>query len=314
MEGGSTSVDPRLEAVIRAIPEWRDAGTVTTLPLEGGITNQNYLVTVDEERYVVRLAGKDTELLGIDREAERAAAEAAHAVGIGPEVVRFIPDLGCLVTRFIEAIPVPPERMREPQMLARVTGALRAFHGGHSIPSAFSPFRVVETYRDEAAARDVAIPTAYARLREAARGIESAFHRAPLSPRPCHNDLLNANFLLQDDRIFIVDYEYAGMGHLFFDLGNFSVNHDFGEEEDARLVASYFGQRTTEAVARLKLMKIMSDFREAMWGVVQQAISTLDFDYVAYAAKHFERCLRATSDPSYEEWLEVAQGPAPVSP
>ena len=314
MGGSSQVVDPRLDAVIDRIPEWRTAGTLTSRPLEGGITNHNFLLEVDGGRYVVRLAGKDTELLGIDREAERAAAEAAHAVGIGPEVVRFIPDLGCLVTRFIEAVPVAPERMREKDMLDRVTRSLRAFHAGPAIPAAFSAFRVVEVYRDEAAARGVAVPPAYDQLVERAHDIEAAFDRAPLPVRPCHNDLLNANFLLQGDRLFIVDYEYAGMGDLFFDLGNFSVNHGFGDEDDARLVVSYFGRATPQAVARLKLMKVMSDFREAMWGVVQQGISTLDFDYVAYADKHLERCLRATGDPSYREWMEKAESPVPVAP
>jgi thiamine kinase-like enzyme len=312
--GGSTSADPRLGAVMEAVPEWRTAGSLTTRPLEGGITNHNFLVHVDGDRYVVRLAGKDTELLGIDRDAERAAAEAAHTVGIGPEVVAFMPELGCLVTRFIEASAIPPDRMREPDMLDRVTGSLRAFHAGPPIPATFSAFRVVEVYRDEAAARDVAIPSVYHDLLERAHDIERAFDRDPLPARPCHNDLLNANFLLQGDRLYLVDYEYAGMGDLFFDLGNFSVNHGFGDEDDARLVSSYFGRPTPEATARLKLMKVMSDFREAMWGVVQQGISTLDFDYVAYADKHIERCFRATGEPLYEEWLEQARGPAPVAP
>src|SRR5919197_1424971 len=180
MGGLSTSAadaDPRLDAVIEAIPEWRTAGSLNTRPLEGGITNHNFLVEVDVDRYVVRLAGEDTELLGIDREAERAAAEAAHAVGIGPEVIRFIPDMGCLVTRFIEASPVSPDLMRDPDMLDRVTRSLRAFHAGPRIPATFSAFRVVEVYRDQAAARDVAVPPAYDELLERAHDIEEALGR-----------------------------------------------------------------------------------------------------------------------------------------
>jgi thiamine kinase-like enzyme len=198
--------------------------------------------------------------------------------------------------------------MREPEMLALVAGALRAFHSGPPIPASFSPFRVVEVYRDEAAARSVSIPPAYETLIGGATDIEAAFGRAPLASRPCHNDLLNANFLLRGDRLFIVDYEYAGMGDPFFDLGNFSVNHAFGDADDMRLVASYFGQAQETAGARLKLMKIMSDFREAMWGVLQQGISTLDFDYVEYADKHFDRCLAQVRDDRYRTWLEQASG------
>src|SRR5213596_1697261 len=151
MGGRSATQDARLGRVVEAIPSWRSASRVTFSPLEGGITNHNYLVEVDGDRFVVRLAGKDTEFLGIDREAERAAAVAAHEVGIGPDVIEFLPELGCLVTRFIEAEHIPPERMSEAGMLKLVARVLRAFHGGPVLPSTFSPFRVVEVYQEEAA-------------------------------------------------------------------------------------------------------------------------------------------------------------------
>jgi thiamine kinase-like enzyme len=112
---------------------------------------------------------------------------------------------------------------------------------------------------------------------------------------PCHNDLLNANFI-DDGDIRIVDWEYAGMGDRFFDLANLSVNHDFGLEEDSLLLAAYFGVEVPAHLAALRLMRIMSDFREAMWGVVQQAISELEFDFVAYAAQHFERMRKTAAD------------------
>lgn len=105
---------------------------------------------------------------------------------------------------------------------------------------------------------------------------------------PCHNDLLNANFL-DDGEIRIVDWEYAGMGDRFFDLANLSVNHEFGGGADQALLEAYFGEATQEALGQLRQMKFMSDFREAMWGVLQSGISTLDFDFTAYAEKHFAR-------------------------
>ena len=301
------TVEARLAAVIDAVPGW-SAQQITTEPLGGGITNHNFLVAAGGKRFVVRLAGKGTRILGIDRRAERAAAEAAYGAGVGPEVVAFLPELECLITRFIEAEPIPVARMREPDVLAAVVAALRAFHAATSIPSTFSPFRVVETYRREAAARSVRIPDAYERLLTRSRAIEGSFDRNPLAPRPCHNDLLNANFLWREGRVFIVDYEYAGMGDLFFDLGNFSVNHEFDDEGDEQLLRAYFGAAPEAHTARLKLMRVMSDFREAMWGVLQQGISTLDFDYVDYATRHFERCTRQASDPRFDQWLDAAAG------
>ena len=93
---------------------------------------------------------------------------------------------------------------------------------------------------------------------------------------PCHNDLLNANFIDDGERLWIVDWEYAGMGDLFFDLANFSVNHELTDDQNHELLQAYFGEVLEDDVRSLILMRFMSDFREAMWGVVQQAISELD--------------------------------------
>jgi thiamine kinase-like enzyme len=121
---------------------------------------------------------------------------------------------------------------------------------------------------------------------------------------PCHNDLLNANFL-DDGAIRIVDWEYAGMGDRFFDLANFSVNHEFGVEDDRRLVSAYFGVERDADVAAVRLMRFMSDFREAMWGVLQSGISELDFDFTGYATKHFDRMDRTAADRKFAGYLRL---------
>ncbi|HEV8675467.1 MAG TPA: hypothetical protein VGX21_15580 [Methylomirabilota bacterium] len=106
--------------------------------------------------------------------------------------------------------------------------------------------------------------------------------------------------------MFIVDYEYAGMGDPFFDLGNFAINNGLPEDAQRTLLERYFGEVTPSNLARLKLMQIMSDFREAMWAVVQQGISTLTVDYVAYAHRHFGRCLTSARDARYPSWVADA--------
>jgi thiamine kinase-like enzyme len=154
--------------------------------------------------------------------------------------------------------------------------------------------------------RGVAIPPEYDLAESIARRIELACLTAPVELRPCHNDLLNANFIEDGRRIRIVDWEYAGMGDPSFDLGNFSINHELEPEADATFLAAYSGEVRPAALARLTLMRVLSDFREAMWGVLQQGISTLDIDFRAYAAEHFERLLLAASRPSFERALERA--------
>jgi thiamine kinase-like enzyme len=290
------------------VPELATGELVFTA-LSGGITNRNFLIEVDgqTERYVVRLAGNDTHLLGISREVELAATTAAAGVGVGPEVVAFIRPEGYLVTRFIEGRPIPIEEMRRPDRLASVAGALRRVHDGPAIPGLFVPFRIVEAYRALALERGVTIAPEYDLAIAIARRIELAFLTAPLELRPCHNDLLNANFIDDGSRIRIVDWEYGGMGDPFFDLGNFSVNHELDADGEAALLAAYDGGAVRPArLARLRLMRLVSDFREAMWGVLQQGISTLDVDFRAYAAEHFDRLLGEAATPAFEVLLREA--------
>jgi thiamine kinase-like enzyme len=195
------------------------------------------------------------------------------------------------------------ERMREPDMLARVADALRAFHDGPPIPGSFDSFRVVEVYRDTALARGGSIPEAYEWAEGIARQIEHL--RAGPRPKPCHNDLLNANFLDDGERLRIVDWEYAGMGDPFFDLANFSINHALGQQEREALLLAYVGEVRLADARALELMCFMSDFREAMWGVVQTAVSELDFDFKAYAAEHFARLERTAADPAFRTALDA---------
>ncbi len=191
--------------------------------------------------------------------------------------------------------------MREPAQLARVATALRAFHQSPPIPGRFDALEVVEAYRDTAVARGASLPEAFA----AAHGValQISARRADQAPRPCHNDLLNANFIDDGERLVIVDWEYAGMGDPFFDLANFSINHDLDAEARAVLLAAYAGDAHSEGLAALDLMRFMSDFREAMWGVVQGVVSELDFDFGTYAAEHFERMERTAAEPGFRRAL-----------
>ena len=274
----------RVEAIVERVWPGRDAQIEV---LGGGITNRNFKVTLDDGAYVLRIGGKDTALLGIDRRVEHEASLAAAAVGVGPEVIAFIEPEGYLVTRFLGGTVVEPEAIRAPEAIRRIAQSLRAVHGGPPIPARFDSFRVVEAYAATAATSGVAVPDAYSRALETAALVERA--RGAAAERPCHNDLLTANFIDDGQRIRIVDWEYAGMGDVFFDLANFAVNNGLTDDESSELLHAYFGDVRPEHERALTLMRFMSDFREAMWGVVQQALSDLDFDFRGYAEEHFER-------------------------
>ena len=259
-------------------------------PLSGGITNRNFKVEVDGEGYVLRIGGRDTELLGIDRYNEHEASIAAARLGLAPEVLRY--QSGYLVTRFIEG---EPGRIDSVEEVARM---LRRLHDSPRIGGRFDAFRVVEAYRATAIEHGVPVPVDYDHADKIARTIERL--RADVPQRPCHNDLLAANFINDGSRLWIVDWEYAGMGDPYFDLGNFAVNNALDEDAEARFLAAY----GADDLDGFLLMRFMSDFREAMWGVVQQALSELDVDFKAYATEHFERLDRTAAEPRFRKALQ----------
>jgi len=291
------------EDVIAKVSLWVGAQDLSYKPLGGGITNKNYRVDVDGQSYVLRIAGAKTELLGIDRQNEYTANSAAGKLGIAPEVVYYIQPEGYLVTRFLTAGPLPQDKLRLPVNLRKVAELLKIIHGMADIPGEFIVFRVVEEYARVARGYEVQFPDNYDWLLEQMYAAEHAFQSDALPLRPCHNDLLNENFLKDGEDIYILDWEYAGMGDIYFDLANLSVNHGFTDDEDRLLLEVYFGELNDVNWARLKVMKILSDFRESMWAMVQIGISELDFDFRAYADKHFDRMTKNIKDDCWDKWL-----------
>jgi thiamine kinase-like enzyme len=280
--------------------------------LDGGITNRNFRARLGGRDYVIRIPGKDTSLLEIDRAAEKIANERAARIGVAPPVAGMLDEPQAIVTVFVEGEAMEPADLREADVLAGVARSLRAIHDlGEPLPTSFDSFRIVETYAETARERGAALPEAYAEAKRRAAAIEVAFGGPEHDPVPCHNDLLAANFIRGPQQMWIVDWEYAGMGDRYFDLANFAVNNELGEAAELALLEAYFAEDPTAArVASLRLMKFMSDFREAMWGVVQSVVSELDFDFEAYAAKHFQRMLQTAAAPDFDTWLREASEPA----
>ena len=292
-----------IEEAIARVPQWANVTDLKSSPLTGGITNENFRIEVNGDVFVLRIPGADTELLGIVRATECAVSQLAGDIGIGPEVFYVIEPEGYLVTSFIDGKLPPPEQLGQPLNIRRVAEAIRRVHKMDTIPETFSPFRVVENSAEIAHRFKVDFPDNFDWLIEQMNIAEAALLKSPFTPRLCHNDLLNANFL-DDGQIRILDWEYAGMGDPVFDLANFAVHHEFSDDQDRWLLEFYFGGVTAENWARIKLLKVISDFREAMWAMVQIGISKLDFDFRDYANTYFDRTEQGMKGAMWEQWLE----------
>src|SRR3954454_24899369 len=280
------------------------------VPLDGGITNRNYRATFGGREYVIRFPCEESELLSIDRGSELIASERAAALGIAPPVAAALDDPPLSVTGFVEGHAMTPAELRKPSAVSNVAVALRRFHAsGVHLPHVFSVVTLVQGYAATAAARGTRVPAAYEPALERARMIDSALTHQEHAPVPCHNDLLAANFIGDGDRLWIVDWEYAGMGDRYFDLGNFAVNNELDDAAADALLSKYFGEPPpARRSAALALMRFMSDLREAMWGVVQGVLSELASASAGYAHAHFERLESPAADPRFGSWLEPARG------
>src|SRR5437867_7049082 len=206
-------MDQHIERILNQIPGWNVADAIVT-PLVGGITNQNYRVDVGEGTFVLRIGGKGTHLLGIDRGRESICTAIAAQVGVGAEVIHFLPAEDVLVTRFIVGTGITPETATQHETLRRIVDSIKRYHAGPAFPGTFSPFETVRNYHKLALERSVTFPETLPQVFALMERIEQALG-ALHQPKPCHNDLLASNFIDDGRTIWILDWEYAGMGDIF---------------------------------------------------------------------------------------------------
>jgi len=275
-------------------------------PLGGGLTNHNVRLQYATGDVVVRIAGEGTGELGIDRGDEAAATQNAAMLGIGPQVLTVLPEHGSLVTRFVPATPLSPAAVRGGQLDA-VVRALKTLHDGPPLAARFNYCEVLEDYRATARSHNVPEHQHEELAREIAAQTQAVLTGTEHEPVACHNDLLAANILDDGSRLWIVDWEYAGMNDRYFDLANLAVNNGFTADDESSLLVAYFGWTDKRSLARLRLMRLVSDAREAHWGLVQQGVSTLDFDYAAYADEHFVRLAEAAGADRLQQLLSTAR-------
>ncbi|MEM1298510.1 MAG: choline/ethanolamine kinase family protein [Pseudomonadota bacterium] len=288
-----STLDPAARAV--ALPCWRDPGRAE--PIGGGITNRNYRIIDDGRVFMVRI-GEDIPVHGILRWHEVMASKAAHAAGIAPRVVYHEP--GALVLDYIDGRTFAEEDVRNPENLARLIGLIRTAH--EKIPEHLRgpvlSFWVFQVLRDYAATLREAGSTHVGRLAgllQTAETLEAAV--GPVELVLGHNDLLAANILDDGDRLWLVDWEYAGFNSPLFDLGGLATNNGLNQHQEMFMLGRYFEGPVTGALWRsYTAMKCASLMRETMWSMVSEIHSELDFDYGAYTAENMARLEAALED------------------
>ncbi len=294
-----------LEEVLAAIPELRDAESVE--PLTGGLTNTNYRITSPSGCYVVRISGKDTSLLAIDRENETHNTIAAAETGVGAPFVAAIPEHDALVLGYLDGEVMDAEKLRSGDHLAGIAEACRRLHAGRRFLRDFDMFEIQPGYLEIVRERGFRLPGRYEEFEPEIRDLERAMRVRPEPTVPCNNDLLAENFILANGEMRLIDYEYSGNNEASFELGNVWSESNLSPEQLEELVAAYWGRPLRNKVARARLWGLMSKYGWTLWGSIQDAISDIDFDFWGWAMEKYERAVEELEGAHFRKLLEDVQ-------
>jgi thiamine kinase-like enzyme len=294
-----------LEEVLAAVPELRDAESVE--PLTGGLTNTNYKVTSPSGRYVVRISGKDTSLLAIDRENEAHNTIAAAETGVGAPFVAVLPEHDALVLGYLDGEVMDSEKLRSGEHIAAIAEACRRLHAGRRFLRDFDMFEIQPGYLEIVRERGFRLPARYEEFEPKIRELERAMRVRPESKVPCNNDLLAENFIRVNGEMRLIDYEYSGNNEASFELGNVWSESNLSQGQLEELVAAYWGRPLRNKVARARLWGLMSKYGWTLWGSIQDGISDIEFDFWGWAMEKYERAVEELDGPGFPQLLADVQ-------
>jgi thiamine kinase-like enzyme len=275
----------------------------------GGLTNRNYRITIGPDSYVLRLAGAGTAAY-IDRSAEEHNAKVAAAAGVGAEVLFFEGESGTMLARYVDGAKTMSESAFKD--LARVERGARTFRQMHRFPQRFAGrfdvFAQIDDYLALLRRNQARIPEGYDALHKEADAARRALSDNPPPLAPCHNDPLAENFIDSPARMYLVDWEYAGMNDPMWDLGDLSVEAAFGPEQDEALLCAYFEDDPPAAErGRMVLAKGLCDLVWTLWGLLQVMNDNPVEDFWAYSINRFERCRRLMASEQFADAIAAVR-------
>lgn len=299
-------MDDKVAGAIARIPifEGRQPDAVERL---GGLTNFVYRVGLDGTDYLLRIAGEGTEDY-INRSVEANNARVAADAGVSAGVLFFDEADGLMLADYIpDAATMNAERFEDTGACRRAALAFRQMHNcGMDFRTVFDVFEKMDEYLTLLAELKAPVPDGYEAVKREADSARRALAAHPAKPVPCHCDPLAENFLDAGKRMWIVDWEYSGNNDPMWDLGDLSVEAEFGPEQDEAMMFAYFdGPPPPDQLGRMVLYKAMCDLLWTLWGVIQHANGNPAEDFWAYAAGRFERCRKLMAEPDFSRHIEA---------
>jgi thiamine kinase-like enzyme len=280
-------------SALARIPLFKDVRpeAVKLEPLDS-LTNATYKVTAGSLSYTLRLPGKDTYEY-VDRAAEEHNARIMAAAGVNAKVLYFDATDGTMLSEFVEGVSMTEMSFGdEPDAPAHVALALKRVHRlGPVFKSRFDVFAMIDVYLGILRKLGEPLPEDYHEVAQGARAVRQALDVSAMPLSPCHNDPWPANFLDVGGRLYIIDWEFSGMNDPMWDLGDLSVEAEFGPKQDRVMMEAYYGGAAPLALySRLSLYKAMSDLLWALWGLIQHANDNPRNDFLTYALGRLRHC------------------------
>jgi aminoglycoside phosphotransferase (APT) family kinase protein len=291
--------DPRLEAAIEAVGAWRGRDVGVT-PVSIGHDERHYMIEVEGELAVLRLASPTSERPGGDGSIEVEVARAAANAGVAPEVIASLPQLGCLITRFARGRHLMPIDLERADLLASLVGSVRALHAVPAPGGERSAFSESRDLRRAATARGCRMPAPEPAATEAIRSIEEA---ATSHGRPAvaiHGDLTASSLFLDGDHVWIVDYRWAGAGDPFEDLGSVAVHLGMSDERCDALLRLYLGSVDDSSRSRLMLMRMATTYLAAMRELARPSAPPAA---ILAAERRLEEVAARSVDDRFDRWI-----------
>lgn len=239
-----------------------DARAAVWAPLEGGLSNRSYRVTLEHDTLVMRLRDDDAEFQ-LDLAAEAALLQAVATAGLGPPPVGIDIERKALVTRHVSALPWSPQAARDTSNIDRAAALLQALHELDVHCRTFAPQQYARRYIEVASMRGV-LSSQDEKLASELLDLARDFERRYQPTALCHNDLVAAN-ILDDGTLALIDFEYAVRADPLVDLASLAAMNDYAARErrillDAYVEAGGARYRETELEGAMRLTRLMSYF------------------------------------------------------
>jgi hypothetical protein len=303
--GGAESEDERqLESVLAQVDSWQGR-RLRYRRVPGGISNINWHVTDAEgAEYFLKIPGRGTEMF-ISRDHANEASRLAYKCGFGVEVIDFLPQAGVEIFAFAHGYRASSNLdFLRPAVRLNAVRALRAFNDSPPLALTKTVFEAIEEHLAQVDELGGRLPDDIAHMRRGLADAKAAFAASGVDLVPCMNDTLAGNFMINAaDDLLLVDFEYASNHERAYELALWFTEMAFSGAIEQEMLEVYFGrlERTTEI--RVTVLKALADMKWATWAMVQEAVSTLDFDYYKYGTWKYRRARTLFYHPDWPLWL-----------